>query len=65
VSKRHQTSRRKTYGRRQHELRERSDRRAVPELSDGAWDERASGSSSDAFSFLDARAAGSRFALSD
>ncbi|HEX8938982.1 MAG TPA: hypothetical protein VF763_02370 [Candidatus Limnocylindrales bacterium] len=30
MSKRHQSSRRRTYGRRQHELRERSDRRWLP-----------------------------------
>jgi hypothetical protein len=31
VSKRHQASRRKTYGRRQHEVRERIERRPLPE----------------------------------
>lgn len=32
MSKRHQNSRRKSYGRRQHELRERADRRRGPEI---------------------------------
>jgi hypothetical protein len=34
MSKRHQSSRRKTYGRRQHEVRERSQRRREPEMLD-------------------------------
>jgi len=34
MRKRHQASRRKSYGRRQHELRERSGRRLDPELLD-------------------------------
>jgi hypothetical protein len=34
MSKRHQASRRKSYGRRQHEIRERSLRRREPELLD-------------------------------
>ena len=31
MSRRHQSSRRKAYGRRQHEVRERHDRRTAPE----------------------------------
>jgi hypothetical protein len=34
MSKRHQANRRKTYGRRQHEVRERTTRRHDPELLD-------------------------------
>lgn len=34
MSKRHQSSRRKTYGRRQHEVRERLERHPLPERSD-------------------------------
>jgi hypothetical protein len=63
VSKRHHTSRRKTYGRRQHELRERPDRRATPELTDAAWDEPATDSPAGTFAFLDPGASRIRFAL--
>jgi hypothetical protein len=65
VSKRHQTNRRKSFSRRQHELRERPDRRVAPELSDVAWDDRHSGTQGDALNFLDARSPGIRFALGD
>ena len=34
MSRRHQSSRRKAYGRRQHEVRERHDRRSAPEAFD-------------------------------
>ena len=63
MSKRHHTSRRKTYGRRQHELRERPDRRATPELTDATWDEPETDSPSRTFAFLDAGASRIRFAL--
>jgi hypothetical protein len=63
VSKRHQTNRRKTYGRRQHELRERPDRRTEPERFDATSDEWAGGSRADAFAFLDPGAGRIRFAL--
>jgi hypothetical protein len=65
VSKRHQASRRKSYGRRQHELRQRADRHAVPELLELTWDEPPGGSPADGFSFLDPRAGRIRFALGD
>jgi hypothetical protein len=65
VSKRHQTSRRKTYGRRQHELRERPDRRTVPELLEATSDDWAGGSAADGFAFLDPGAGRMRFALGD
>jgi hypothetical protein len=63
VSKRHHTSRRKTYGRRQHELRERPDRRTLPEIADAAWDEEGTGSPAGTFAFLDPGASRIRFAL--
>jgi len=63
VSKRHHTSRRKTYGRRQHELRERPDRRATPELTEAAWDEPEAASPAGTFAFLDPGASRIRFAL--
>jgi hypothetical protein len=37
MSKRHSTSRRRTYGRRQHELHERMDRRAERIRADRTW----------------------------
>jgi len=37
MSKRHAASRRRTYGRRQHELHERLDRRAERTRSERAW----------------------------
>ena len=37
MSKRHSTSRRRAYGRRQHELHERVDRRAERTRPDRAW----------------------------
>ena len=37
MSKRHSASRRRTYGRRQHELHERMDRRAERNRPDRAW----------------------------
>jgi hypothetical protein len=63
VSKRHHTSRRKTYGRRQHELRERPDRRTPPETSDPAWDEEGTGPPAGTFAFLDPGSSRIRFAL--
>ena len=63
MSKRHHTSRRKTYGRRQHELRERPDRRITPEISDAAWEEAGTGSPAGTFAFLDPGASRIRFAL--
>jgi len=41
MSKRHQSSRRKAYGRRQHELRERTDRHHAAEPSELTWDDMA------------------------
>jgi hypothetical protein len=56
VSKRHQQNRRKSYGRRQHELHERQDRGRVVDVDSIGWDEREpSGGGFDRFSFLDAR----------
>jgi len=65
VSKRHQANRRKSFSRRQHELRQRSDRPAAPELLETAWDETPGGTPADTFSFLDSRAGRIRFALGD
>jgi hypothetical protein len=38
VSKRHQQNRRKSYGRRQHELRQRYERQHLPEPAPQGWD---------------------------
>jgi len=65
MSKRHQASRRKTYGRRQHEVRERQDRGQQGDAFDfdlGGW---GSAPSADPFAFLDPRAPRIRFALGD
>jgi hypothetical protein len=65
VSKRHQSSRRKSYGRRQHELRERADRRSVADRFELGWDVSGESSPIDAFAFLDPRSSRLRFALGD
>ena len=65
MSKRHQSSRRKAYGRRQHELHERADRRRAPEHTELSWDEPGTGSSVDPFTFLDPRTPRLRFLLGD
>jgi hypothetical protein len=66
VSKRHQSSRRRSYGRRQHELHERDAyRRNVPasfETDADGWD---APSPSDPLAFLDPRAPRIRFAVGD
>lgn len=65
MSKRHQSSRRKSYGRRQHELRERQDRGfrgEALEFEPGDWGPAAP---ADPFSFMDPRAPRIRFALGD
>lgn len=65
MSKRHQSSRRKTYGRRQHEVRERHDREQHSEsyeLELGDW---GSAAQADPLSFMDPRSPRIRFALGD
>jgi hypothetical protein len=65
VSKRHQANRRKSFSRRQHELRERADRHGVPEVRDIAWDEPPGGAPADGFAFFEPHTARIRFALGD
>jgi hypothetical protein len=65
VSKRHQTSRRRSYGRRQHELHEREVRRHFPEPPELATDDAGATSSSDPFAFMDPRAPRLRFATGE
>ena len=69
MAKRHQASRRKAYGRRQHELRERFDRAGLtsdPVVRVGVFETRAYDDTPDAFGAFDlAVAGGLRFALRD
>ena len=65
MSKHHQSSRRKTYGRRQHEVRERSDRQQPQEGFDlelKVWGQSAL---ADQLSFLGPRSARLRFSAGD
>jgi hypothetical protein len=65
VSKRHQSNRRKTYGRRQHELHERHQRDHHPaELEDGL-DDVGAPAIADRLAFLDPRTPRLRFASGD
>ncbi len=63
MSKRHQASRRKTYGRRQHEVRERQDRWQHSEGFDFEPNDWSSAVPADPFAFLDPRSPRVRFAL--
>lgn len=65
MSKRHQAIRRKNYGRRQHEVRERHDRPQQGEASDFDGTENRPSAPADSFSFMDPRAPRIRFALGD
>jgi len=65
VSKRHQNSRRKSYGRRQHELRERADRRATPEPLDLDGGRPSAASAIDPLAFLEPRTPRLHFAVGD
>ena len=66
MSKRHQSSRRKTYGRRQHEVRERHDRTPQEELAGHfELDDWGTTASTDPFAFLDPSTPRYRYALGD
>lgn len=65
MSKRHQSNRRKSYGRRQHELFERRQRDPEPEARDLALDDLVPGGIADRFAFLDPRPSRLRYALGD
>jgi hypothetical protein len=65
VSKRHQSSRRRSYGRRQHELREREVRRHVPVADELDVDGFSAASPADPFAFLDPRTPRLRFAIGE
>lgn len=65
MSKRHHANRRKTYGRRQHEVYERRGRERRPEAFEAAYEDVTPGGLADRFSFLDPRTPRLRFAAGD
>jgi hypothetical protein len=65
VSKRHQSSRRRAYGRRQHELHERESRRHSPAPEELDLNGFGVSSPTDPLAFLDPRTPRLRFALGD
>lgn len=65
MSKRHQTNRRKTYGRRQHDLAERRGRDDQPDSGKPGFDVLDAGASADRLGFLDPGALRFHFAMGD
>lgn len=65
MSKRHQSSRRRSYGRRQHEVHERESRRLMPETSDFGAEEFGAASTTDPFAFMDPRTPRLRFLVGE
>jgi len=65
MSKHHQSSRRKTYGRRRHEVRERHDRGQQTEAFEFELGEWGPAAQADPLGFLDPRSPRIRFALGD
>jgi hypothetical protein len=66
VSKRHQSSRRRSYGRRQHEVHEREgNRRNQPTAEETGLDAFGASSPADPLAFLDPRAPRLRFAIGE
>jgi hypothetical protein len=65
VSKRHQNSRRRTYGRRQHEVHERHERRVERGRPEANWAEAADATQADPLAFLDPRTPRLRFGFAD
>jgi hypothetical protein len=65
VSKRHQANRRKTYGRRQHEVRERHDRGQHSEGYEFEIGDLGPASQADPLGFLDPRSPRVRFVMGD
>ena len=64
MSKRHQQNRRKSYGRRQHEMHERQERSHVVDQDPGSWGDDGR-PAMDAFAFLQRDAPRLRLGLSD
>ncbi len=65
MSKRHQSNRRKSYGRRQHELAERRPHDAVPDTLEAGFEDLVPASLAETLAFLDPRASRFRFAMGD
>ena len=65
MSKRHQSSRRRSYGRRQHELHEREVRRHMPVSEELELDGFGGSAQADPLAFLDPRTPRLRFVLGD
>jgi hypothetical protein len=65
VSKRHQSSRRRSYGRRQHEVHERESSRRHSPTEELELDAYGVSSQADPFAFLDPRAPRIRFAIGE
>jgi hypothetical protein len=65
VSKRHQSSRRRSYGRRQHEVYERETRRHFPEPPEIRADESGAAVPGDPFAFMDPRQPRLRYAVGE
>ena len=65
MTKRHQSNRRKTYGRRQHEVRERHDRDQPGQVYEFESGDLGATAQADPLAFLDLRAPRVRFALGD
>jgi hypothetical protein len=65
MSKRHQSHRRKAYGRRQHEVRERHDRIHQQDAATFDLNEWGTGAPADPLAFVDPRTPRFRFAHSD
>ena len=65
MSKRHQSNRRKTYGRRQHEVLERRQRDVSSETLELAFDDRTPEHAADGFTFLETRRPRLSYAMGD
>jgi hypothetical protein len=65
VSKRHQSSRRKSYGRRQHEVAERRTREHEPESYEAVLDDLGPTALADRLAFLDPRPPRLYFSMGD
>lgn len=65
MSKRHQSSRRKSYGRRQHEVRERQDRIGQTDAGGHGLEEWGDGRPSESYTFADPSTGRSRYAVGD
>jgi hypothetical protein len=65
VSKRHQSHRRRNYGRRLHEVHERHDRRSDRDRLEPGWNTGSDESQMGPLSFLDSRAPRTRFGFAD